>query len=571
MSILGSIGSWWSGFFNKKLWSSTRDGSPTASRELVSEDSALNYSAVWCATRLLCGTGASLPFPVFNVGSGEERTKDREHPVYRLLNIAPNPEQTAYNFRSVMWQWQVNWGNAYAEIEREGNDPEGKIVALWPIHPERVEVCRDENGNLFYKVRREKSREQDELEPWQMLHIPSIITADGLMGHGVIAHARESIGAGIAAEKYGAHWFGGAAVPRAVIEHSSRWDDEARAAFRKEWDEIYSGPEGHRVAILQGGAQMKTLSLSAEDSQFIETRYLGIEEIARWYGVPPHMLQHLLRATFNNIEHLGINFVQYSLIPWLRVWEQSIRQKLFTAVEQVEYFAEHNVDALLRGDHTARGTFYTTMTNAALMTRNECRKLENLDPVEGGDTFLVQGAMVPLDEEGRPESKFVGGAGSSTTQSNLSTPDPEPEPPDDNLDSASVSVIAAKLHRIISHDLTRFLTKESKAIANLAKKPRDFVRSLDEFYAEHRPLVTDEMVETFGALAACGIDTSVEAFVGLWIQEGKTIVLEASGTATSAELPSAIQNAVDSRTWTERPLRAVEGIRQCKPLVAISG
>lgn len=417
MNPFRAVASWIGGFFDKKLWTPI-GGRKTTSLENVSEDSALNYSAVWCATRILCGTGASLPFPVYSGFGSDERSKARNHPLYRILNGRPNYEQTAYNFRSVMWQWQVNWGNAYAEIIREGGNPNGPLMELWPIHPSRVQVCRDENEFLYYKVKEEVGGSYSELDPWQMLHIPSIITHDGIQGHGVIEHARESIGAGIAAEKYGAHWFGGAAVPRAVVEHPGKWNPESRAAFRKEWEEIYSGPDGHRMALLEGGAKVNPLSLSAEDSQFLETRQFGVEEIARWYGIPPHMLQHLLRATFNNIEHLGINFVQYSLIPWLRIWEQCCWQKLLTEKEQEEYFCEHNVDALMRGDAASRASFYQTMTSAALMTRNEVRKLENLDPVEGGDTFLVQGAMVPLDEDGKPVSEFAKG--------------PEPAAPDDD-------------------------------------------------------------------------------------------------------------------------------------------
>jgi len=148
-----AVADWLGGFFNKRIWSSTGGGRKTTSQEVVSEDSALNNAAVWAATRLLSGTGASLPFPLYSGSDDDTRTKERTHPVYKLLNGSPNPEMTAYNFRSIMWQWQINWGNAYAEIVREGNIPEGTPVALWPLHPDRVEPCRDENGVLYYKIR----------------------------------------------------------------------------------------------------------------------------------------------------------------------------------------------------------------------------------------------------------------------------------------------------------------------------------------------------------------------------------------------------------------------------------
>lgn len=559
MNPFRAVASWVGGFLDKRLWYSIGDGRKTTSKETVSEESALNYSAVWCATRLLCGTGASLPFPVYTGFGTDERSKARQHPVFRILNGRPNHEQTAYNFRSVMWQWQVNWGNAYAEIRREGDDPEAPLVDLWPIHPSRVKVCRDETDYLYYEVRDEYTREWVDVDPWRMLHVPSIITYDGISGHGVISHARESIGAGIAAEKYGAHWFGGAAVPRAVVQHPGKWNPESRAAFRKEWEEIYSGPDGQRMALLEGGATVNPLSLSANDSQFLETRQFGVEEIARWYGIPPHMLQHLLRATFNNIEELGINFVQYSLIPWLRVWEQCVWQKLLTEAEREEYFAEHNVDALMRGNAASRASYYQTMVSSALMTRNQVRKLENMDPVPGGDTFLVQGAMVPLDDEGKPESEFVKGAEPAA----LPAPD-DTEEEDDTEDSeamaAKISSVAGSVKRILAHDLSRLLTKESKAVASHAKHAKAFVSRVDTWYAEHHVIVTDALTESLGALVECGITVEAEVFVATWIREGKAAVMEAAGVASATDLPNVIQSVIESKTWAERPIRAIERV-----------
>lgn len=558
-----AVADWIGGLFNKRIWSSTGGGRKTTSQEVVSEDSALNNAAVWAATRLLSGTGASLPFPLYSGSDDDTRTKERTHPVYKLLNGSPNPEMTAYNFRSIMWQWQINWGNAYAEIVREGNMPDGVPVALWPLHPDRVEPCRDESGVLYYKVRGEGGGVAVELESWQMLHIPSVLTFDGIVGQGVISRARESIGAGIAAEKYGAHWFGGGAVPRAVIMHNGKWNDEQRKEFAREWDEIYGGPDGRRMAVLQGGATVQQMSLSAEDSQFLDTQRLSVEVIARWYGVPPFLLQHLLNATMNNVEELGIGFVRYSLVPWLKVWEQCVWQKLLTPEEQTTMFAEHNVSALMRGDVEARKNFYQTMITLAVMNRNEARKMENLDPVPGGNTFLIQGAMVPLDEEGKPVSDFTG---------NTQQPNPQGNPQGGNPTALNVvNAVETRLKRIVSHDLSRFLTKETKAIASFAKKPKEFLSLLDGFYREHSPLVMDEMTETVGALLMCGVEVDVNGFVSDWVASGREMIVDASGNATPDDLPAVIQLALESRTWIERPIRAVEGIEACKRSVAICG
>lgn len=538
-----------------RYWGAIGGGQATASSEMVTEDSALNYSAVWCATRLMCGIGSSFPLPLFRRTGPNSQRKVYDHPAYRLLNVAPNPEMTAVSFRSVMWQWQINWGNAFAEIVREGGTPEAPLLALWPIHPARVAIHRDPYGDMFYRVQNEYGGGHVDLDPWQMLHIPSILTSDGMQGCGVIEHARESIGAGIAAEKYGANWFGGAAVPRVIIEHNGTWGPEARESFRKEWEEIHGGPTGKKVAILQGGATVKPLSLSAEDSQFLETRQFGVEEIARWYGIPPHLLQHLLRATFSNIEHLGISFVQYTLIPWLTIWEQNICMRLLTMDEQSEYFAEHNVDSLLRGDAAARSAFYQAMSQIAAITRNEIRIRENLDPVDGGDTFLVQGAVVPLDEDGKPVSNFTGNSANTSME-------PQPQAADDSDDdSESTSIVRAVtsgLEKVLARDLGRFLTKEQKKIESLAANPSRFLASVDEFYASHRLFIADGIVDHMSALGVCGIAVDVELFTAEWVGDGKSLALEAAGDATPENLKASLQRVFESERWSKRPENAIE-------------
>lgn len=573
MNVFRAVANAWDAFWGgKSYWSAVGGGRKTTSQEVVSEDSALNYSAVWCATRLLCGTGAALPLPIFKGLEDEQRVKDRKHPVYKLLNVKPNPETTAFNFRSVMWQWQINWGNAYAEIQREGDNPEGELMWLWPLHPSRVTMRRrdDADMSIYYEVVNEFGNDKAELEPWQMLHIPSTITSDGIYGRGVIENARESIGAGIAAEKYGANWFGGAAVPRVVIEHQQNWPKEARDAFRQEWEEIHGGPNGHRVAVLGGGATAKPLSLSAEDSQFLETRQFGVEEIARWYGIPPFLLQHLLNATLNNVEELGSSFVSYSLAPWLEVWEQCISQKLLVPNEDT-YFAEHNVDALKRGNIQARAQFYQAMTSAALMTRNEVRRLENLPTVEGGDTFLVQGATVPLDDDGKPQSEFAGtAAGSQAAPDSRRDVGQSDQPSDQQQDgetdatTLAISSVAASIHRVISHDLSRFLTKETKAMANYAKKPGEFLPKVDAFYADHRQIVRDEVQNTFDALIACGHRVCAEQFVSSWAEEGRSLMVEASSVLPE-QLAEAVERVTASKTWSERPERAIERVKNGQP------
>jgi HK97 family phage portal protein len=541
-----------------RWWESTGVlGAKTTASVRVSEETALNYSAVWAATRLLCGTGSSLPLPVYKGLADEDRTKERSHPVSRCLNGLANPEMPAMAFRSVMWQWQVNRGNCFAEIVREGDDQEGDLVALWPIAPTRVKIERDELGNLIYEVRMNAGEPSLYLEPWQMFHVPSIITHDGIAGHGVIEHARETVGSGIAMEKYGANWFGqNGGVPRIIIQHQQKWDDTQRKAFREEWMAMQGGPDGSKVAILGGGAEAKPISISAEDSQFLETRQFNIEEIARWYGVPPHLLQHLLRATYNNVENLGLDFVKYSLLPWLKLWEQAIWHKLLREFEREEYFAEHNVDALLRGDAASRGALYHQGINDGWMSPNEARKLENLPPRPGGDRFYIQGAIVPLDENGIPEvpekPAAVGG--------------PSGSPAADPAEAIQVSgtplpaTVVSSATRLLHRRLNWALNKETSVASRESRRAGGFVGEICEFYTQHATHVADEVGDAVSIIDSA-IDT--QGFVSTWIENGRSMLVEAAARSP-LDPKSSVQCLLESETWKSRPERAIEELK-CNP------
>jgi hypothetical protein len=428
--------------------------------------------------------------------------------------------------------------------------------------------------SLYYEVDN-FGTDKTELEPWQMLHIPSIITYDGIVGHGVIAHARETIGAGLAAEKSASHAFGGGKLPAVIVEHQGKLNDDVRNAFRKEWKELYMSPDGDEVALLGGGATAKPMpGISEKDRQFLETRQFDIEEIARWYGISPHLLQHLLRATFNNIEELGIDFVRYGIGLWLEIWEQTVAHKLFTPREQETMFAEHNVDALLRGNAAARAAFYQVMVNAALMNRNECRKLENLDPVEGGDVFLVQGATVPLGEDGKPESEFVKGA-----EPPAANPQPVDDDEDDTEDSRQMEEIKAAIESVASDNRALFtqlvsvrsnaerammrrlnwaLTKEAVAIIDHAKTPAAFSARVEAFYTEHQRNLTEEFSELCAALSSCGKPITASEMVARWVADGKRAALVAcERTDNPKDVQASVKRLTESPDWRNRPLRAL--------------
>lgn len=526
--------------------------SPTAARETVTQDTALTYSAVWAATRLLCGTIASLPLPVYQrtmEAGSEGREKAAGHPLNRVLGFSPNPEMTAYQFRSVMTAWMVNSGNAWAEIIR---DDVGDVAGLVPIHPMRMRLDDSDPMHRRYFVTHEDGTET-EYQRRDLFHLPSVLTKDGRDGMGVIQQARESIGFGLATEKYGASWFGNGGIPRVVVEHPAKWDDPQRAAFRRDWRKMYAGAEGDKVALLTGGGTLKEIGISQEDSQFLQTRQHNIEEISRWYAVPPHMLQHLLRATFDNIEHLGIEFVQYSLVPWLRQWEQAIAWQLLPADEQETHFAEHNVTALLRGDAQTRAEFYSRMVSGGIMTRNEARKLENLDAVDGGDTFLVQGAMVALNEDGEPESEFSGNAGEAGGFG-----EPAGDEPEDDvqagvrtkpyIDTDGPGVPTAKdeaVREALSKTLGSLARKQATAARRAARKPREFLAWADEYFPKQVGMCDDAL--------SLAVASGVFADPAGWCERGREMLIEVAGECTADGLYEAVDRVVSSEDWTWRP------------------
>lgn len=541
----------WDDFWYQPVLSSM----PTASQVTVNENTAYTYSAVWAATRLLCGTGSRLPLKLWKLEQGElgeTRKHLRDHPVQRLLK-RPNPEMSGLAFRAVLWQWQVNWGNAYAEIMWGRND---EPVELWPLKPWLMTVTRDsQNGRLRYEYRDEmRNHESRLISPENVLHIPSVITGDGIVGKGVIEAARETVGFGLATERHGASWFGNGAVPRIIVENAGpKFDDTQRRNFRKEWNEIYGGPTGEKVAVLGGDATVKPLTISQEDSQFLQTRQHNVEEIARWYGVPPHMLQHLLRATFNNIEEMGIDFVRYTLAPWMANWQEAIEFKLLPNDDEEDNLqVEHDTMAIELGNSTSRAEFIKSMTSSAVMTRNEGRRMVQLDPVPGGDTFVVQGAMVPLDDDGKPESDFAGNAGGDVPMME--------EPDGDAGDTYDPDAMEAEVLRAARSSLANILSRVNDIAGDRAvgasKKPDTFIDWLDGFFAEHESHVKSAIADSCKICSILGIRCDSETVASEWVRTGHAALLSATD-CQPGELASSVSRCVSSREWKSRPTTAV--------------
>lgn len=376
----------------------------TTSGKAVTERSAMQMTAVYSCVRILAEAVAGLPLHLYKYNDDGGKEKAIDHPLYRLLHDEPNPEMSSFVFRETLMTHLLLWGNAYAQIIRNGKN---EVVALYPLMPNKMSVDRDENGHLYYTYYRgpdEAIKNMEfavTLQPSDVLHIPGL-GFDGLVGYSPIAMAKNAIGMAIACEEYGAKFFANGATPGGVLEHPGAIKDPQRV--RESWQAAFGGSSNsNKVAVLEEGMKYTPISISPEQAQFLETRKFQINEIARIFRVPPHMVGDLEKSSFSNIEQQSLEFVKYTLDPWVIRWEQSIMRALLSNTEKKDYFVKFNLEGLLRGDYQSRMNGYAIGRQNGWMSANDIRELENLDRIpteEGGDLYLINGNMLPLKDAG---------------------------------------------------------------------------------------------------------------------------------------------------------------------------
>ena len=376
----------------------------TTAGKTVTERSAMQMTAVYSCVRILAEAVAGLPLHLYKYANDGGKEKALDHPLYRLLHDEPNPEMSSFVFRETLMTHLLLWGNAYAQVIRNGK---GEVIALYPLMPNKMSVDRDENGRLYYTYYRgsdEAIKNKDfavTLQPSDVLHIPGL-GFDGLVGYSPIAMAKNAIGMAIACEEYGAKFFANGAAPGGVLEHPGTIKDPQRV--RESWQSTFGGSGNvNKIAVLEEGMKYTPIGISPEQAQFLETRKFQINEIARIFRVPPHMVGDLEKSSFSNIEQQSLEFVKYTLDPWVIRWEQSIQRALLSQGEKAEYFVKFNLEGLLRGDYQSRMNGYAIGRQNGWMSANDIRELENLDRIpaeEGGDLYLINGNMLPLKNAG---------------------------------------------------------------------------------------------------------------------------------------------------------------------------
>lgn len=364
--------------------------SPTSSGVNINERTALQISAVFACVRVIAESIGSLPLHVYQRKDPRGREKALTRREYTLLHDAPNNRMTACVFREVMTAHVLLYGNAYALIELDGS---AKTKALWPLSPSSVRVELAADRSLRYVVRDGVTNKDESYTYEEIVHIPGL-SFDGVSGLSPVVLHREGIGLAQALESFGAEYFGNGIAVSGILQAKKNLSLPAQERLKAQLTNEHTGRgRRHKFIVTEEDMDFKPTSVQANNAQFIESRKFQISEIARVFRVPAHLIGDLEKATFSNIEQQSLEFVEYTLRPWLVRWEQELNRKLFpiSGFTASEYYVEHNIDGLLRGDFQTRMVGYGTGRQWGWLSVNDIREKEGLNPLkaEDGDQYLV--------------------------------------------------------------------------------------------------------------------------------------------------------------------------------------
>lgn len=372
---------------------------PSYSGRDVTDNTAMQVAAVWSCVRILSETIGSLPWAIFERKADGSAVKV-DHGLGDVMLGQPNADMTSTEFREALVVNLCLRGNSYCLRETNAM---GAVVSLYPIPSDKVEPKRnDKTDRIDYRV---NDRGRWETLPRDKVWHVKGFGSNGLMGFSPIAYARQAMGISLAAEEFQGRFFSQGAKPSFVATIPQWLKQEQRPIARENLQALWSGLENaHKIQLLEGGLDVKPLTMPLEDAQFLQLRGFSIQEICRIYRIPPHMVADLERSTNNNIEHQGLEFVMFTLQPYLTRIEDSAQRWLFSARDRAKYFLRFNVEGLLRADAVARAQLYATLLQNGVYSRNEVRALENRNRVDGLDEYTVQSNMALvqfLDQLGR--------------------------------------------------------------------------------------------------------------------------------------------------------------------------
>lgn len=381
------------------------------SGKTVDDFTAMQNSAVYACVKVIAESIASLPLHVYEYKDGGKE-KAIEHSLYFLLHDSPNPEMTSFIFRETMLTHLLLRGNAYAQIQRNNA---GRVIGLYPLSASKMTVERNDSGEIQYRYRvyteeNPNIRNKGELifPRTDILHIAGL-GFDGLIGYSPIAMAKNAIGLSIACEEFGNNFFANGAKPSGILKTPTLIKDPTK--LQESWQSMYGGENAGKVAVLEQGMEYQQISVPPEDAQFLQTRKFQIAEIARIFRVPLHLLNELDHATFSNIEQQNLEYVIYTLTPYITRIEQAMNKALFLPSEYGKYFVKFNLAGLLRGDYASRVSGYCSLIQNGVLSINDVRELEDLNKIpaeEGGDLHIVNGNYIKLQDAGIYAQKKAG-------------------------------------------------------------------------------------------------------------------------------------------------------------------
>jgi len=371
-------------------------GPTSASGVTVTEKTAMQHGVVFACIKVLSEDIASLPLHIYKrlKGGGKERAIN--HPLYNLFRDMPNPEMTSFEYRQTKMVHLLGWGNHYSFIDR---NQLGRVKGLWPMLPNKMSVKREKGELLYFYEKTLDTGETVRIQyPASDIWHTRGMGGNGIVGYSPIRQCAETIGLSMATQEFGARFFSNDARPSLVIKHPARLQDDVHKRLIKSWEKAYSGlANKHKTALLEDNMDIKEIGIPPQDAQFLETRKFQRSEIAGIYRMKLHKIADLDKATFSNIEHLGIEYVVDCIRPWCVNIEQSIKKQFLGPREGLNYFAEHLIDSLLRGDSVTRNQAYATARQWGWMSANDVREKENMNPIKGGDVYLIPMNMIPAD------------------------------------------------------------------------------------------------------------------------------------------------------------------------------
>lgn len=477
------------------LWGGSY-GRQTKAGEMVSPENSMSLSAYFACVRNISEDLGKIPTLTYR--RLENRGKDRatKHVAYRLLKESPNYEMSAMSFKETLTQHAVAWGGGFAEIERDGA---GLPLNLWPIHPTRINLSRTKAGELVYLVKMDDhGLEPIPFLPANIFHVHGL-GGDGTCGYMLSVLAKESIGLGLAMETFGSAFFKNGAAIGGVLTFPMKMNDIGLERIRVQWADKYEGAsKAGKTIVADQGAKYERMGIPPDEAQFLESRKFQIEEICRWFRMPPHKIQHYREAQgWSTLEATNTDYVNDTLMPWMVRWEEEASRKLFLPNERDEYFAEFLVQGLMRGDTPARSAYYSALFGIGVLSQNDIRELENMNGIgPEGDTYYV------------PVNNLAPSAMASEGESQMDVEDSvdvESEPPDpaDAADRKTAKAFAP----IFDDAIGRVLRKEQIAACRAAKKHAGdasaFMSWMEKFYGELSGDVVDSLDSPCEAYAVC--------------------------------------------------------------------